>query len=247
MKKMSVFILLIGLIVLCNRQQPGSDPVIPGDIGYLQAIAEYQTSIPEPSGLAYNWKTKTFWVVADGNSTVFEMDSMGGILRSMTIPSSDLEGIALSKNCDTMVVVEEGNQLVSWYLMNGTKISSFAVKVAVSISNALEGITIDQNNHLIVLNEKNPMMLLEFADRVELSRMVINYSTDISDIDYDETDDTYWLISDESRKVMHLSRTGALLGQWNVSFLKGEGIAVVGRKIYIVNDSDSKLYVFSKP
>ncbi len=247
MNRLVVMVLLTGLMVMCSRHQPGSDPVTPETVTALQEIGEYQTEIPEPSGMAYNWKTKTFWVPADGNSTVYEMDSLGKILHSLTIAAQDLEGIVLTENCDTMVVVEEANQLVSRFLMDGTKLSSFAVRVAASTKNALEGITIDQNHHLIVLNEKNPMMLVEFNQDVEISRLELNFSGDVSDIDYDETDHTLWLVSDESRMVLHLSRSGELLGQWSVPFLKGEGIAVVGQKIYIVNDNDSKLYVFHKP
>ncbi|MCO6446535.1 MAG: SdiA-regulated domain-containing protein, partial [Ignavibacterium album] len=73
------------------------------------------------------------------------------------------------------------------------------------------------------------------------------YTLDISDIYYDEICNCIWIISDESKRILKLSTTGELLKQWEIPFTKGEGITIVNEKIYVVNDSNSKMYVFQKP
>jgi len=230
----------------CSRPESGVQTVIPTATP-LNKIAEYATTVPEPSGLVYNSKNNTLMTVSDQNSTVYEMDFTGRILNSIVIPSSDMEGIALSANCDTMYIAEETKELVTTYLVNGTKLSSFPVNVATELKHGPEGVTVDKNNHIFVLNEKLPMMILEYDQGKEVSRKEINFSTDCSDIFYEYSTDCFWIVSDESQLVFKLSRSGALLGEWSVPFTKGEGLTIVQNKIYIVNDLDGKLYIFDKP
>jgi uncharacterized protein YjiK len=247
MKKFIPGIIMICLLLGCKRNEPTETSTNTSDIPSLSLIAEYSTSVPEPSGLTYYSKDNSLLTVSDANSTVYELDFYGNVLKEMSIASSDLEGIALSANCDTFYVVEETNRLVSKYLMNGKKLSSFSVDVATVASHSLEGITVDNNNHLFVLNEKSPGMLLEFIGSIEVFRKEISYTIDCSDIFYDKDLDCLWMVSDESRSVLKLSKTGDLLAQYSIPFLKGEGITIVQDKIYIVSDSDGKLYVFQKP
>lgn len=247
MKRFFLVIFIISLLSGCKRNDPNGDDSSNDIIPSLKLVAEYATAVSEPSGLTYNSRNNTLMTVSDGNSTVYEIDFMGKILHSTLIQSSDLEGITLSANCDTMYVVEETNQKVAKYLINGTKLSSFSVNVALNPKNALEGITLDENNNIFVLNEKSPRMLLEFSGNTEIFRKELDYSTDCSDIFYEMSTKAIWMVSDESRSVMKLSRGGELLARYSIPFVKGEGIAIVQDKIYIVNDSDNKLYVFEKP
>lgn len=246
MKKVLVGLIFGVLLIGCSRPESGVQTVIP-NVTPLVKIAEYATVVPEPSGLIYNWKNNTLMTVSDQNSTVYEMDFTGRIIKSMVIPSSDMEGIALSANCDTMYIAEETKELITTYLINGTKLSSFPVNVATEVKHGPEGVTIDKYNHIFVLNEKLPMMILEYDQGKEVSRKEINYSTDCSDIFYEDSTDCFWIISDESQLVYKLSRSGALLGEWSVPFTKGEGLTIVQNRIYIVNDMDGKLYIFDKP
>jgi len=38
-----------------------------------------------------------------------------------------------------------------------------------------------------------------------------------------------------------------LLSEWTIPVTKAEGIAIIQDKIYIVSDSESKMYLFQKP
>lgn len=203
--------------------------------------------IPEPSGLAYHKFHNSLLVVSDSRSEIFEIALDGSLMGTIPTTSSDLEGIAVSVTGDTLYVAEERNQVITGYSASGVKLSTLSVKVATLDNNALEGVTVDQQNHLWVLNEKNPRLLLEFYRGQETSRREITAVTDLSDICRDVTDENFWIISDESRKIIKISRSGQVLGEWNLAFDKGEGLAFAGDKMYVVNDADAKLYVFSRP
>jgi uncharacterized protein YjiK len=233
--------------ILGCQNKPSNKNVSSRGITSLSLIDEFKTEIPEPSGLAYNSKTNTLYTVSDGNSTVYEIDFTGKILNSHKIDNVDLEGIAFSDNCDTMYVVDEAYNYVSQYLMDGKKLYTFSVNVATNPHHSVEGITVDDKNHLIVLNEKKPCLIMEFVNQKRLASKEINNTEDCSGICYDKALSCFWLISDESQKVIKLSNKLETLAEYSISFKKGEGIAVVGDKIFIVNDDNGKLYVFQKP
>jgi uncharacterized protein YjiK len=251
---MKTFILIIFLNCLifqdgCNTGEPDSNVFIPPGLITLQPLktVDLSSNLVEPSGIIYNSKSNSLLVVSDQRPDIYIIDLNGNILNKIFISGIDMEGIALSQDSDTIYVVEETKRLVSSYLYDGTKTGSMLVTVATNPSNALEGIAIDKNFHLFILNEKQPRMLLKFFNGVEISRIELNYSNDISDICYDEQADCFWIVSDESKIIFKINRDGSLLGEWLIPVTKGEGITVVEDKIYVVCDSDSKMYVFQKP
>lgn len=240
-------LIIISIFIGCSREDPESI-TNPPVIEKIFPINVYSLSIPEPSGVAYNSKNNSLMVVSDGNPYIYEIDFTGIALNTITVSGSDMEGITLSKNCDTIYVVEEKKKLVTSFNLNGNKINSFSVNVATSDNSALEGITINTtSNQLYIINEKDPRMILGYNNLTEFWRKSIDYALDISDIYYENSTNCFWLISDESQKIMKLSSTGDLLKEWEIPFTKGEGITVVSDKIYVVNDLDGKLYVFQRP
>jgi len=242
-----IVVLLVGLLAWsCARKEPTGAVDAPAVTPLVQ-VAVYDTEVPEPSGLAYDPRRNVLMTVSDANSTIYDLDFTGRILRSFVVDGSDLEGIALSPAGDTIYVVEERNQLVSMFSAGGTKFFSFPVKVASNAGNALEGIAVDKRNHLFIVNEKLPRLLLEYYRGQEVSRVEITASIDLSDVFYEEQTNHLWIVSDESKKVMKMTTSGTLLAEYSIPFTKGEGITIVQDKIYIVCDTDGKLYVFQKP
>jgi uncharacterized protein YjiK len=204
-------------------------------------------SIGEPSGLAYCEATGTLYMISDGHPFIYRIDTTGAVLGSIPVTATDLEGITTSEQGDTLYAVEETPSLVSTFLPNGTKVGSFSVAVRTEPNHSLEGITRGPGGRLVVINEKTPPLLLEFTGSTEMARILLTATTDLSDLCYDRTDDSYWIISDESQKIIKLSRSGALLGAWSTPITQGEGIAFIGDRMYCVSDADAKLYVFRKP
>jgi uncharacterized protein YjiK len=235
-------------ILSCARNEP---PVTPTEsslpVKSLTLLSVGTLSVGEPSGLAYSPKTGTLYMISDSRHEIFVIDTTGKVLSSIPVDATDMEGIALSANADTIYVVEETSSQITRFLPNGTKVSSQPVLIRTDPKHALEGITVNPDGHIVVLNEKTPTALAEFSGTTEVRRITLTETSDISDICYDAATDAWWVISDEARKVLKYSRTGQLLGVWATPLEQGEGIAFIGNKMYLVSDSDAKFYVFSRP
>lgn len=242
-----IFVLLIVLFLGCSRENPEVTNN-PPEVQKIFPINEISLTIPEPSGIAYNSINNSLMVVSDGRPEIYEIDFSGNILNSIVTAGADMEGICLSKNCDTIYVVEEKKKLVTTFNLNGSKLSSFSVDVATSDNSALEGISIKKSsNTLYIINEKDPGMLLAYSNQSELWRRSLTYTLDISDIYFEELENCFWLISDESSMIFKLDNNGILINKWEIPFTKGEGIIIVNDKVYVVNDSNAKMYIFQKP
>lgn len=250
-RKFEIFYLSAFLLTFnygCGRNDPETITDPPVVIDKIFPLSEYQLTVPEPSGIAYNSVKNSFMVVSDGQPDIYEIGFTGITLNTINASGLDMEGITLSKNCDTIYVVEEKKKLVTAFNLNGNKLASFSANVATIDNNALEGITINKmSNQLFVINEKDPRMILGFNGSTETWRKTIDYTLDISDIYYEDSTNCFWIISDESKKIIKISSTGDLLKEWEIPFTKGEGITIVNNKIYVVNDLDGKLYVFQRP
>jgi uncharacterized protein YjiK len=242
------FLIIISLLIISLTSCDSYIQTIPG-IKQLEPIIEIDLSkiLSEPSGIVYNSANNSFFVVSDTLTQIFEIDMNGNLLRSIQVNANDLEGITLSINRDTIYVVEESDNLVTSFLLNGTKIKSFSVDVSTNSINGLEGIAIDANNNIYVLNEKLPRYLVKLQNEVEISRTEITAADDLSDVCYDYVLDCLWIISDESEKIIKVTKSGSLISEWQIPFSKGEGITLVDNKIYVVRDSNAKMYIFNKP
>jgi len=235
----------------CGRSAPDSPvEIIPPASTSLSLIASYDLGAfaAEPSAIVYSAKKNSFLVVSDSHPMIYEIDSRGTLLSTVSVASTDLEGISISQTNDTVYIAEEKNRMITSYRSNGTKLSSFTVDVATIPNNALEGVAVGKNGNLFVLNEKLPGLLLEYTPAgTELRRIPLSFASDYSDLTYDAGEDRLWFISDESMKVIKTDMNAAPVAQWSLPFTKGEGISIVRDTVYIVNDADAKLYVFRKP
>ncbi len=242
----SKFLIIVVLFNFnCSRNNSINESA---NVQQLTQLNVYNLNISEPSGIAYNSAHNSLLIVSDGKSEIYEVDFSGNILNAIPTNCSDMEGITLSKNCDTIFVVEETNKLVSTLLYSGNKVASFSVNVATSVKHAMEGITRNNSNgRLTIINEKLPCMVLEFNGTTEIWRKEINYTADISDIFYDDSSDCYWIVSDESQKILKLTKNLDLISQWSINITQAEGITIVNNKIYVVSDYERKMYVFQKP
>jgi uncharacterized protein YjiK len=248
LKKLLPICLLLTTLAGCSRDNPTSAKPEP-ELTTLNPLSTINLApgITEPSGIAYNRKNNTFLVVSDSRPEIFEIDLQGHIQRTIPTTGIDLEGVSVTANGDTLFIVQERDQLVDSYSSTGTLLSSLPVKVATLPNNGLEGVAVDRDGHLWVINEKNPRLLLEFSGSREVSRREITLADDLSDICCDPSDASLWILSDESRKLLKIARDGTLLDQWALPFDKGEGITFAGDRMYIVNDLDARLYIFAKP
>jgi len=246
---------LFGALLLwvssCTRTAPdGTGPDDPTDTTMLVPIATYDLgpSVTEPSGLVYDARSDAFIVVSDSHPELYWVDRRGALQRTVTTAGTDLEGISLSASGDTVYLAEERNRVIDSYRRDGTLLSSFPADVATLPNNALEGVSSGPGGRLFVLNEKAPGMLLEYAPNgTELKRTVLSFASDYSDVMFDSVRNALWIVSDESRKLFRTDLSGSVQASWSLPFAKGEGISIVHDTLYIVNDADARMYLFSLP
>jgi uncharacterized protein YjiK len=238
------FLLLLIFFLRCSENAQINPPG-----NNLQQTSEIDLSnfLSEPSGIVYSSKSNSLFVVSDALNKIFKLDLSGNLINSIDVSGNDFEGIGLSLSKDTILVVEESDNQVTTFTLTGNKIKSFTKNVATLSGNGLEGITVDNFGYIYIINEKAPRYLIKMLNEVEVSRTEISVVNDLSDICYDVSLDCLWIISDESKKIIKISKDGTLISEWNLPFDKGEGITFVQDKMYIVNDDNSKLYIFNKP
>lgn len=248
LKNIVVITVLIFLLSFYSCSSDDSE-TLPPVLNTLLPISEIDLSsfLSEPSGIVFNPTSNSFFVVSDTISKIFEIDLNGNFIHSVTVDATDMEGITLSNSNDSIYIVEESNNKVTTFLLNGIKINSFTVDVSTNSVNGLEGITFDDKNSLFVVNEKLPRFLVELENNIQIRRIEITVVDDLSDVCYDSQLDCLWIISDESKKILKVSKTGSVISEWSIPFSKGEGITIVNNYLYVVRDSDSKMYVFNKP
>jgi uncharacterized protein YjiK len=244
---LALLLATVPLMSTCGREEQSTTSPTDTATQSLQLITSYSMSITEPSGLAYSPRTQKLYMVSDNRSAIYTIDTTGAVVGTLAVDGQDLEGITLSANADTFFVAEETLSQITSYLADGTKIASFPVAVRTMVKHGPEGVTTDNLGHLLVINEKLPAMMLEYAGTTEVRRTTLAHTIDVSDICYDPATNAFWIISDESMMVIKISRAGELLGKWHTPVNQGEGIAIIGNRLYLVSDTDAKFYVFVKP
>ena len=121
--------LIFPILFGCARDNPETI-TNPPVIQKIYPINEYTLTISEPSGIVYNSKNNSLMVVSDGSPDIYEISFTGNTLNTIVASGSDMEGITLSKNCDTIYVVEEKKKFVTSFNLNGISYISFSADVA---------------------------------------------------------------------------------------------------------------------
>ena len=208
-----------------------------------------ELTINEPSGLDYNHNTGTLFTNNDGNtSDIYEISTEGSLLNTIAVQGNDFEGIAFNSTYDTIYVVEEANWKIIKYTLDGVKVGEIDVAHGPNPSSGLEGIAVDhQNGHLFVLHEKNEAELIELTSSgIEINRTTLNFSSDISGITIHPTWQTLFIVSDESKSLNEVTKSGEHLRSWYIPLEQAEGVTFGADEntMYMVSDRDNKLYEF---
>jgi uncharacterized protein YjiK len=118
----------------------------------------------------------------------------------------------------------------------------------------LEGIAIDPiMEHFYIINEKIPAEFIELDNEFKVVRQIpIQFGSeyqldDLSGIFYVSEDREFWILSDESKRIVITDFNLNPLRSYELGREKFEGIAVddSSGRVYLVNDEENKLYVYS--
>lgn len=245
MRKLLSF-LLPSLLFFLACEQPASP------LPSLQLLAEYPLSIPEPSGLSLAAASNELWLVSDRTSRVYRIDTQGRELESLSFKGDDLEGISFDPRDSSLWVVEEIKRELVHLGKDGTLLNRFKlVFPSNDPSKGLEGVSFaPQPSRLMLLNEADPGMLFHTDLQGQITdRFPLNFADDYSGLFAEPQQGILWILSDESQTLSRCSIDGKLQQGYQLGISKAEGIAIdrAQARIYIVSDSEAKLYVYELP
>jgi len=243
MKLFSIIFLFI--ILGCSA---ADKTVAQPDNNALKPIIEYHISVPEPSGLCYDSSSNSLWTVSDETGKVYQLNLSGEVMNTISVPGIlDLEAVCLDESGDSLWIVNEQPRELIKIDFNGNIV--YRKKILDGNDNSgLEGICINPTNgHIFVLKEKSPGMLIELdANLNVISQTEITFANDFSGMTWDSQSGQLLIVSHQSKKLFFYDVTQGVTKSFNYNIDQAEGIAVntANNRIYIVSDSDSKLFVY---
>jgi uncharacterized protein YjiK len=213
--------------------------------GYL----EYEVpGVPELSGLSYNRDRTGFLAVSD-HGTVHEIGFNG--VQSRQFPyeqGNDFEGVTVNRLTGEIYVVDEARMTVFRLSAAGDAVTE-VVKITVegALNNrGLEGIAYGRDT-LYIVNQGSPTRLFKYClTSGTITHHDVTFATYLSDICYDDTDNTLWIIDSNKHEITHCNLQGQALGQpWSIPYVaQAEGLVVdrEGGFFWVGCDTTSKLY-----
>lgn len=240
----SLSILLVMAIILANCKKDEEDDGIT-----LKRVEQFQVMIPELSGLAPYNSLNEFVTISDNKSNVYIISNTGETIKTFDFTGEDLEGVAYDSISSSFFIIEEKKKEVIHLDSNGIEQNRFPININnTDERHGPEGITFNpDNNHIYIVNEKLPSLLIEMTLTGEVVReTTLSFADDYSSIYYDHKDSSLWVLSDESRTLTKCDLFGNPYNTWNTGIDKGEGLIVDSENlmIYIVSDNNSRLYQF---
>ncbi|MDR5171801.1 SdiA-regulated domain-containing protein [Methylobacillus flagellatus] len=238
---------------------------LPGQIGM----------VGEASAITYNWDTGTLFVVGDEAEAIVEVTKTGEVVGHMTLnfgSNFDAESLTYIGNGQFALGEERTQSVYKIDYQAGTTLSLSSVTPAYSFGNysnneGLEGLSWDpRTNTLIAVKEKNPQAIYEaevdFDARTGSQSILFNAALlglqDLSDVQVLATvpsflgtglDDNLLIISQESRLLLEVTRTGEILGSIDLRRLSGtaEGVTIDELGNIYISDEQPRVFVFLRP
>ena len=215
----------------------------------LELVSDVGINISEPSGLAINSNNSALYTVSDNTNKVYKLNLLGSILETYDFIGNDLEGISYITD-SKLLLAEERNKTIVELETNTGNIVTHEIDYENSDANSgIEGVTYNSSNSSIyILNEKDPGLLMKLNSNFSIeSTYELDFASDYSGIYYDNILKVLWIVSDQSKTLNKCKLNGELIKEYSIPVTKAEGVVVTNNKIYIVSDSENKLYTFNKP
>jgi uncharacterized protein YjiK len=237
----------------------------------------------EASAVTFNWDTGSLFVLGDEGDALVEVSKTGQQLSSMTLTQfDDTEGLTYIGNGQFVLTEERLRDAYKLTYTAGGSVSRSALAAAdlgTTIGNTgIEGISYDpRNGSFITVKEKDPQQVnsnaIAFgaAGGAQGSAAINSLFTpnlgviDLADVQVLSTvpsllgtsdENNLLVLSQESRRLLEITRTGTILSTFDFSLLSGnaEGVTIdpVTGNIYVVAEESygiagSTLFVLAPP
>ncbi len=215
----------------------------------LELVNSVNINVPEPSGLAINSSENILYVVSDHTAKVYALSPEGDLIQTFNYVGNDLEGVSTFTGNKLLLAEERSKEIVEFDMITGN-ISRHSINYTNNDENSgIEGVAFKENDGTtFILNEKDPGKLFRLrADFTIIVEYELTFANDYSGLCYDQILNVLWIVSDQNKTLNKCTLNGELIKKYSIPVSKAEGVAVTNENIYIVSDSENKLYTFSKP
>ncbi|WP_413513555.1 SdiA-regulated domain-containing protein [Myroides odoratus] len=198
-------------------------------------ISRYPTKIKGFSGLIFDETQKNFYAVSDYGK-IYKIDSEGNILENIYKKGGDLEGITLDPSTLDVYVVDEARMKVFKHNKEEKKLASYLkIKIPnLKRNKGLEAIAFGRDT-LYIGNQFAPKRLFKYAINTHtLTYFDLDYPGYLSDLFYDDTDQTLWIANSKGKKIYQFTLEGKLIYEQKIPFVQKAEALVVDRKNKIV-------------
>lgn len=212
-------------------------------------VSEYQafkTDVGELSGICFNAKADGFFAVGDEGS-VYEI-GLDGKTRSLLYDKGnhDWEGVELHGN--SILLMDESESVL--YSLDGgvlNTISVIDIPDGGASGKGPEGIMC-VGDEVYVGNQAQPTRIVRFSltDKTAKGWFDIGFvKKNISDLFYDKTDNTMWIVDSKGPAFHHCTLEGKLIATYKIPFVDQAEAIAIDRKngtAWIGCDTSSNIY-----
>lgn len=230
------------------------DSVQPDSILYgLQIGVERPVSdtIVEPSDLAFDPETGTFWTVSDETGTLHRIATDGAVSGSaISLAGKDLEGVALDPKTGHLFVADEATAELIETTRTGEVVRR--LKIAVRTGNqGIEGIAYDAAKDGFVLALERPAELVFVSRNGEITSRAMIETQSIGAVAAVPSGSTFLVAARFEEAVFEVDRNGRRVNRLALNFPNIEGLALDDRnRLFAVSDlgpeTRGMLYLFAR-
>jgi uncharacterized protein YjiK len=210
---------------------------------HLRKLSRHELDVEEPSDLAI--VDGRLFTVSDRHSKIYEIDRSGAVRSERDIAARDLEALAFDAARGEFLVADEAQSRI-WHIdAAGERRDSVDLEIDVDVAagnNGIEGLAFDARGHLFVAKEKRPARIFELDGSIEVDREKVDGVGDLSALAFRTNDGRLYALSDEDQALYRLDSHLEVELAWHLPVDKPEGLAFDGDRIFIVSDSEQRLY-----
>jgi len=206
----------------------------------LHAIDDHKLHVDEPSDLTL--AADRLYTVSDAHSKIYGLSDDGDVDSEIDIDGHDLEALTFDPQTGEFVIADESKARV-WHIdASGTRRDPIDIADAEDGNSGIEGLTYDDEHHLVIGKEKDPARVFVYDGTTEIDRKKLGWISDLSALAWH--DGHLWVLSDEDRALFEVNADYEVEVAWRLPIDKPEGLAFYGSYVYVCSDSEQRIYVF---
>lgn len=215
-----------------------------GQEGGTGVDASYKTGVPELSGICFSADSSSFFAVSDRGG-LYCIDASGKA-RLLSSTSYDLEGVTVNRKTGKVyLIAEKQSALLKYESGTVSKVADIDIDAEDPSGKGIEGVAWYKDDQLLIANQAEPTRIVRYSLGTGSVQETINisFASYLSDICYDSSDNSIWIVDSKSQAVHHCKMDGTLLKTFSQKDLGGglEALEIDSKKglLWIGKDDDN--------